>query len=130
MTAYFHGGVPGLRQGQYILPPCETGAFSVADCKSAPAAEQAKIEAIHRRDRVYLTTDKRVAMLWAALHPDGTATEGGWVYRVQPEGEIEPDPDYLPGDGVSVCAPRAKVIGIVKTGVPRKHAERLIGQVG
>lgn len=130
MTTYYHGGVAGLRIGQHILPPAETGAFSVADCATAPPAEQAKIEAVHRRDRVYLATDQNIAMLWAALHPDGDAKHGGWVYRVQPEGEIEPDPDYLPGDGTSVCAPRAKVLGIVKTGVPRRYAERLIGQVG
>ncbi len=129
MTTYFHGGVPGLRVGQYILPPCETGAFSVADCTTAPEAEQARLEAVHRRDRVYLATDRRIAMLWAALYPEGTPDEGGWVYRVEPEGDVEPDPDYLADDGASVCAPRARVVGIVKTGVPRRHAGRLIGQV-
>jgi hypothetical protein len=129
MTTYYHGGVIGLRVGQYILPPAETGAFSVADCASAPEAEQAQIERVHRKDRVYLATDKRIAMLWAALYPLGTAAEGGWVYRVEPEGEVEPDPDYLADDGKSVCAPRARVVGIVKTGVPRRYAGPLIGEV-
>lgn len=129
MSAYYHGGVAGLRVGQYILPPCETGARSVADNQSAPPEEQATIERVHRKDRVYLATDQRIAMLWAALHPDGDAKQGGWVYRVQPEGDVEPDPDYLADDGKSVCAPRARIVGIVKTGVPRKHAGRLIEQV-
>lgn len=129
MTTYFHGGVPGLRVGQYILPPCESGAKSVADCEGAPEAEQARIERVHRRDRVYLATDRRIAMLWAALHPSGTADEGGWVYRVEPVGDVEPDPDYLGDDVHSWCAPRARVAGIVKTGVPRRLAGRLIGEV-
>jgi sugar lactone lactonase YvrE len=130
VTDYFHGGVLGLKPGQYILPPAETDALSIADLATAPAAERARVAKVHRRDRVYLATDVRIATLWAALYPHGTPKRGGDVYRVHPEGELEPDPDYLGDDGVSFQAPRALIISVVRTGVRRSIAERLVGEVG
>lgn len=127
---YYHGGVPGLRVGGYILPPCETGAQSVADVVNAPADMQAEVEQVHRRDRVYLTTERGTAELWACLHPDGDAVRGGDVYRVVPEGDVEPDPDWRGEPGVSVCAPRARIVGIVATGVRRSRATRLVAEFG
>lgn len=130
MTVYYHGGVIGLRPGQHILPPAETDAISVADLRTAPDDERARVAAVHRRDRVYLTTDLRIATLWASMYPHGTPKRGGDVYRVEPVGQIEPDPDYLPGDGASVQAPRALILGVVRTGVRRSLAERLVPEVG
>lgn len=130
MTEYFHGGVLGLKPGQRILPPAETDAISIADLTTAPEHERNAVAAVHRRDRVYLTTDLRVATLWAALHPHGTPKRGGDVYRVRPEGDVEPDPDYLGEPGVSVQAPRALILAVVRTGVRRSLAEQLVGDVG
>jgi rifampin ADP-ribosylating transferase len=76
---YYHGGVPGLRVGQKILPAQQTGAKSCGDY----------VHYNHRMDRVYVTTDRDAATVFAAMHPSGR----GVVYRVQPEGDIEPDPD-------------------------------------
>lgn len=38
---YFHGGAPGLRPNQYILPPDVTGARSTSDMHDAPRADAA-----------------------------------------------------------------------------------------
>lgn len=128
--AYYHGGIPGLHIGQYILPPYETGAQSVADVVGAPPNEQAEIERVHRRDRVYITTERGTAELWASLYPGGTPVRGGDVYRVVPEGDVDPDPDWRGEPGVSVCAPRARIVGIVATGVRRSLAGRLVAEFG
>lgn len=128
--AFYHGGIPGLRVGQHILPPDQTGAVTVADVPDAPEAMQAEVERVHRRDRVYLTTTLGVAELWACYYPNGHPTRGGDVYRVEPEGEIEPDPDYLLDDGASVCAPQARIVAIVRTGVRRALGARLMHEHG
>jgi hypothetical protein len=83
--------------GAYILPPCETGAKCSSDFGAA---------SVHRRDRVYLTTSEAAAVLFAGLHPSGA----GMVYRVDPDGAVEIDPDCSE-PGLSWQAPRAKVIG-------------------
>lgn len=119
MTTYFHGGVRRLRVGDRILPPEQTGALSVADVRSAPDDMKTEIDRVHRRDRVYLTTILDAARLWAGLHVGGDARRGGSVYRVEPEGEIEHDPDYLSDDGGSIACPSAVVVAVVEVGVLR-----------
>lgn len=114
---YFHGGVSGLYPGDRILPPSITGAPSSLDFAHGMEDEAATLV---RRDRVYVTTDVETARMWAALHPDGNAKRGGDLYRVVPDGDVEPDPDYQGGDGASWMAASALIVGIVKTGVPRK----------
>ena len=119
MTDYFHGGVIGLRVGDYVLPPAETGAASIADVATAPAEMLDEVSRVYRRNAVYLSTDPDVAFLFAAYFVGGDRKRGGNVYRVEPDGDVERDPDYLPADGGSVCARRARVVGIVATGVNR-----------
>jgi hypothetical protein len=104
---YFHGGVPGLALGDRILPPTVTGAVSVADYERAIAGA-----GVVRRDRVFLTTLLDAAILFAALHPSWL----GEVYEVDPEEPLEPDPDYMGGDGASWQAPAALVVR--RLGVP------------
>jgi hypothetical protein len=119
MSIYFHGGPRRLKPGGRILPPDQTGALTVADLAGTPADMQAQIERVHRRDRVYLTTNYDAARLWAGLHPDGDQRRGGSVYRVQPEGAVELDPDHLPGDGEGICCPSALILAVAEVGVLR-----------
>ena len=128
-SGYFHGGMPGLRVGDSILPPSATDAFSVADVTDAPADLRAKVAEVHSRDRVYLTTDPQAARLFAALHPAGDEWRGGDVYRVIPEQPVTPDPDYLHDDGGSVCAPSAVVVSVVVRGVLRAPYRHLLEHV-
>jgi sugar lactone lactonase YvrE len=119
MSAYYHGGVRRLKVGDRILPPAITGAKSMADLTTAPDEMRAQLARVHRTDRVYLTTDPQAARMYAAFHVGGDARRGGTVYRVEPKGEIEPDPDYLPDDGGSVACPSALVVAVVETAILR-----------
>lgn len=76
---YYHGGAPNLRT---ILPPVETGAPCMADFGPIPPG--------YRRDRVYVVTDLDGAAMYAAFHPSGQ----GFVYEVEPVGDLEPDLDF------------------------------------
>ena len=102
--AYFHGGVPGLKPGDLILPPDQTGAEHRLSAVSAELGAPAHAT---RTDVVYLATDRNVARAYAAFYPDGT------LYRVQPIGrEPEPDPDCeMPG--LSWQCSAAEVVGVV-----------------
>lgn len=112
-SGYYHGGVAGLHVGDSILPPSRTGAVSMADLADAPKEMRDQLAKVHSRDLVYLTTDPAAARLFAGLHPDGDEHRGGDVYRVIPEQPVTPDPDYLHGDGASVCAPSAVIVAVV-----------------
>lgn len=93
MTAYFHGGAPGLR---WIEPPIKTGAPGLADYGAA---------GVCRRDRVYVTIDPDAALMYAAMHPSGR----GVVYEVKPLGELTHDPDCVTM-GYSFECERAEVV--------------------
>ncbi|MFD4968900.1 hypothetical protein [Streptomyces sp. NPDC058424] len=86
---FFHGGVPGLKPGDLVLPPDTTGterrlSIEAAALGGGPHAT--------RTDVVYVTTGRDVARAFAAFYPDGA------LYAVAPRGELEPDPDcYVPG---------------------------------
>lgn len=96
MSAYYHGGIPGLKVGDFVLPPSETGVPSNADYGAGEVCEKGK---------VYLTTDINAAKMFAAFYPLGD----GWVYQVEPDGDLEPDKDCL-DDGLSWQCKRAKVM--------------------
>jgi hypothetical protein len=91
---YFHGGVPGLKLGDRILPPATTGATSLAEYAPGHATRA-------RRDRVYMTDQEGEAAMFAAMHPSNR----GEVYVVEPLPPVELDPDYLgPGDHAWMAA--------------------------
>jgi hypothetical protein len=98
-AVYYHGGKPGLKRGMFVLPPTITGARSASDYGAAH---------VHRRDRVYIATSPEAAAIWAALHP----SDHGTVYQVEPDGALEPDPDWDGDDGVSWQCERARVVKV------------------
>lgn len=107
----FHGGCPGLRVGELILPPDVTGV--------RPATDYAEYKpGVYRSDRVYMTTDVEQARQFAALHPQGTHALGGDVYRVVPLQGLAHDRDCKVR-GMSWQAPLARVVGIVATSIRR-----------
>lgn len=107
MSDYFHGGVRQLKVGQQILPPKNTGEPSTAASGDYPVGTEPRL------DRVFMVADLDAARLYALLYRKGR----GWVYRVEPSGELEPDNDWLGEPGVSVCAPRANVLEVVERNV-------------
>jgi hypothetical protein len=82
---FFHGGVPNLETGGFILPPCETGRDPCAD----------------REDRVYVTTDLLQAICCALIAK-------GMVYLVQPLGRLGPDDNV--GNKTNYAARRALIL--------------------
>lgn len=96
----YHGGFGGLRVGDLVLPPNETGAATLADHGA---------EHVCRRDRVYVTSHPLAARAFAALHPSGR----GKVYEVELLGEVEPDPDYT-GPDLSLQVERARVVRVIQ----------------
>lgn len=109
---YYHGGPRGLVQ--FIKPPIETGA---ANCSMYGAG------GVHRRDRVYLSTNPHTALLYACGQLAGS------VYVVEPIGAVEPDPDWTGAPGESVQCERAKIIAErpVRGKMMRKVRRQIIG---
>jgi hypothetical protein len=101
--SYFHGGVPGLKVGDSILPPDQTGTDHTL---SAYSAELDGGPHTTRRDVVYLTTDRQVARAYAAGYPDGA------LYQVMPYSPVDPDPDCLT-PGLSWHCPQGIVVAVV-----------------
>ena len=96
--AYFHGGIAGIKRGAFLLPPNITGSRSLSDYGAS---------AVHRTDRVYITTHQTAALIYAA------SVKNGVIYECEPVGKLEPDPDCsLPG--LSWQCEKAKVIRCIK----------------
>lgn len=113
MTGFYHGGAPGLRRGDWLLPPDKTG----APCSSDYVAEDNP----HRRDLVYVTTDRCAAFFYAAMYPGDPF---GHVYKVEPVGKIEPDPDCRE-PGLSYQVPGARVLRRIRVKPKLLHMIRL-----
>ena len=89
--------------GKTLLPPRLTGARSCAN-----------LDAQHcRSDRVYVTTDFEVAVVYAALAPPAG---NGDIYEVEPLAELEPDPPDVTGTD-SYATRGAIVVAVVRRGV-------------
>lgn len=101
-VTYWHGGVPGLRQGEYLQPRSLTRTHSYADLdEEYPGAA----------DRVHITVDKQYAVFHASAYVlPGQRPEGGTLYEVAPVGKLEPDPDDVPGQSYAV--PRARILRV------------------
>jgi len=95
VTRWFHGGPAGIR-GE-ILPRSVTGAASwhalrLAGQPAAAAAREAEIaDVMGPPDRVYLTTDIRLARYLAARRACVMRQPRGVVYAVRPAGELLAD---------------------------------------
>lgn len=97
---YWHGGFPGLTPGDLLLPPTETGAtHTLTGYGVLPGYRPDHV----RADRVHVTTRRDSARVFAAAYPDGA------LYRVEPLGDMEPDPD-APDEAIR-CE-RARVLAV------------------
>lgn len=95
---YWHGGRPGIKRGAYLLPPSIT---------KAPSCSEFGAAGVHRKDRVYITTQQVAAILFAA------GVKNGVIYECEPLGAIEADPDCkVPG--LSFQCEKARVVRAIK----------------
>lgn len=96
---YYHGGVPGLRSGDRLLPPETSGTERTLSQHVAAAASHGR-----RRDVVYVTPDREAARTFAAFYPDGA------LYEVELGGTPCDDPD---APGTAFMVPSATVRTVV-----------------
>ncbi len=108
MIAY-HGGPPGLRIGQRILPAAKTGVASTAKYGAQGVCDPSK---------VYVTPMPAAAAMFASMHPSGD----GQVYKVETEGDVLHDPDCSK-HGLSYTCDSARIIGRVR--LKRKTLKRI-----
>jgi hypothetical protein len=99
MTKYFHGGKAGLPIGGYILPASETGYSRLdKDLKKRYGEYDADV---YDMNLVYTTSQVEWAIPYAIAC-------SGWVYEVDPEGELLPEQDELGLDTGLRCS-RARI---------------------
>ncbi|MEU7631666.1 hypothetical protein AB0C34_17010 [Nocardia sp. NPDC049220] len=111
MPIYYHGGVPGKRRRQTILPATKVKMNAVYNPDHVE-------KAIYYPDRVYLTTHLGAAMGYAARYIDRRARRSpGDVYQVEPIGTPEVDPDFAAQDGAFVMCREAVIIEVVERNV-------------
>lgn len=120
---YFHGGIGGLKPGDYILPPSVTGAKVFSDmCREIsgmfPVFSGRTMQWPEcRRDRVYVTDRVTVATGFARDWSDLPMMSGlGSVYKVRPIGSITSDPGRHGIDALE-CE-RAEILSVVASSVP------------
>lgn len=93
----YHGGVSGLKPGQLLLPPCETGhvpaRLTTGKLFDGESVEDYLGPDINRGDRVYLTPDREFARAYAAMIGVMSGSGYGSLYVAEPVGPAEPDPD-------------------------------------
>lgn len=118
---WYHGGFPGLKRGQQILPPSVTGAVSIADTAGVvPDGLAELVGKVYRPEVVYVTQVFADALFFASVAPAyGGITRGGDVYEVTPDGPLVPDPDYKLQDGRSMTCCSATIVRAVERRVPR-----------
>jgi len=118
MSAYYHGGIPGLRIGDLIQPGHERKHRDGCPYCEARAKGEAHlgIDGLAKRpDRVYLTTNRLYAKHYASLYGRGD------LYRVEPVGAVEPSTeDTMP----TVCAEAARVVSVYERAVLLTMTER------
>jgi protein gp37 len=95
---YYHGGIPGLKPGEKLLPPNITGKSTLLQYAHLIAPDGPQLA-----DRVYFTTAAEMAELFALVYPNGD------VYRAIPKGPIERDPDCLE-EGLGYQASEASIV--------------------
>jgi len=95
---YYHGGIPGLKRGEKLLPPSITGKPTLLQY-----AQEIAPDGPQRADKVYFTTDKHMANIFSLGYPMGD------VYRAIPESPVENDPDCNEPE-MSFQSPSGKIV--------------------
>lgn len=115
----FHGGVPGLRKGELIVPGKERRSHAGCPWCEARARGEAGPDGIdppsEHTDRVYATPNRLYAKYYASLWGYGD------LYRVSSVGEVEPSTE----DTVeTVTAPAWRVEAVLDRAVLLTPSER------
>lgn len=97
--------------GDRLLPPTHTNAIgNLADLGMKES----------RRDRVYFTLDRELARVFAAAVMRMTGASA--LYRVEPVGEMDLDPDF---PTVGFQAKQARIVEVIETNITLTATEEL-----
>lgn len=100
-----------MEVGDRLLPPAHTNAVgNLADLGLKES----------RRDRVYFSVDREVARVFAAAVMRMTGASA--LYRVEPIGEADADPDF---QTVGLHAKQARILEVVETNITLTATEEL-----
>jgi len=115
---YFHGGIPDLRPGDWIVPSPPNYLDDCPICQAKKAGIQTTIDPLTGHpDRVYVTTDKPYARFFASKFPRGS------LYLVEPDGELLPSvEDRFP----TWMVERARVLAVYDTRVELTWSQRRV----
>lgn len=113
---YWHGGQPGLRPGDFIVPSEPHYLDDCPICQAKKAGVSTAIDPLSSRpDRVYVTTDREYARFYASKYYRGD------LYCVEPLGEIEPSKeDHFP----TWTCERARVVSVYDRYVQMTNKQR------
>ncbi|WP_316313639.1 GNAT family N-acetyltransferase [Clavibacter michiganensis] len=111
---YWHGGAPGRKVGDIRLS--RRAAEAQHGVSTTHGLQKGYAFGITDPDRVYFSRRRDFARSFAARQitsdrESGIIFQRGSLYRVEPIGAVEPDPDFSMHD-VSWCAPAARVTAI------------------
>ena len=117
----FHGGVPGLRPGDLIVPGERHYVDGCAVCEAKRRGETYRVaggavDPVNaHEDRVYMTDDRAYARFYASKYPTGD------LYGVEPVGEVqESSEDPFP----TWHAASARVVSVLERAVRLTPAQR------
>ncbi len=93
---YYHGGTAYMKVGDYVLPRSVTGLAALRDSMSFErqvAFIGEDLQIFEDGEWAFITENFKLAAYYAVRCE--LRQKRGWVYRVEPEGEIEIDPDRV-----------------------------------
>ncbi|GLK17326.1 hypothetical protein [Herbiconiux flava] len=111
----YHGGFPGLQAGDALLPASVTQSHNLSDVFREISPEKQI-----RKDRIYITTDRFIAVGVAAHYAKrpGSAKNWGAVYQVMTGPDnVEIDTDTPKGPYVTFQCTTATVVKVMVKGV-------------
>lgn len=116
-VTFWHGGAPGREVGDLLLPPTQT---DLAWTSRAINEASGLVNPNYREDRVYFTTDKKLAMAFAGYWSREPRRHGlGAVYEIEVgEDLIEHDEDFPSVEGLFFQAPLARVVRVERPALP------------
>lgn len=112
---YWHGGWPGLEPGTVLVGSVEAPQHGIELERYRPRYAGSEANPTDP-NRVYFSSSRDFAKAFAArMHTrditTGVSFQHGALYRVEPLGDVEEDPDFKVG-GVSWCAPQARIVAV------------------
>ena len=117
-TAYWHGGVPGLKPGDILQPGHNRklrDGCPYCEARARGEAHQGIDGPSQHADKIYLTTDRLYAKHYASLYGRG------WLYRVEPLGDVQRSTeDSMP----SYTADAARIVSVYARAVLLTMSER------